>query len=194
MRVISGTYKGRNLRSIRDPRVRPATNRVRESIFNILQNRISLRGACVLDLFAGTGSLGFEALSRGATRVTFVDEWLGATKVIEENVKLLHCEEQCEVIKADVYKFLGHAEGQFDLIFIDPPYRLEGVANLPYRVFEQGLLSPSGLLIMEHTVRATIASDGSFSLILERTFGSTRVSFFAPLQPKSGEQPTTQRD
>src|SRR3990170_248375 len=99
MRVISGTYKGRVLRTVRDQRVRPATDRVKESIFNILQNRIDLHGAHVLDLFAGSGSLGFEALSRGAAEVVFVDEWQGATRIIEENIKLLQCDDRCDVVK-----------------------------------------------------------------------------------------------
>lgn len=192
MRVISGTYKGRTLKSVRDPRLRPAADRVRESIFNVLQNRLSLRGARVLDLFAGSGSLGFEALSRGAALVVFVDEWQGATKVIEENSKLLHCEDRCEIIKADVYKFLRHAEGLYDLVFVDPPYRLESAPDLPHRIVERGLLSPPGLIIMEHAARTKIESDGSFSLISERTFGGTKVSFFSSIKTKSAKSPTAQ--
>jgi len=181
------------MKSVRDPHVRPAAERVRESIFNILQNRLSLRGAHVLDLFAGSGSLGFEALSRGAAWVVFVDEWQGATKVIEENSRLLHCEDRCEIIKADVYKFLRHAEGQYDLVFVDPPYRLESAPDLPHKIVERGLLSPSGLIIMEHAARTKIKSDGSFSLIAERTFGGTKVSFFSSFcNTKSVKSPRSQ--
>ena len=190
MRVISGTYKGRTLKSVRDPRLRPAADRVRESIFNILQNRLSLRGARVLDLFAGSGSLGFEALSRGAARVVFVDDWQGATKVIEENSSLLQCEDRCEIIKADVYRFLRHAEGQYDLVFVDPPYRLQSAPDLPHKILEKGLLSPLGLIIMEHAARTKIPTNGTFSLVSERTFGSTTVSFFSALNNKSAESPT----
>jgi 16S rRNA (guanine(966)-N(2))-methyltransferase RsmD len=165
---------------------------VRESIFNILQNRLSLRGAQVLDLFAGSGSLGFEALSRGAARVVFVDDWQGATKVIEENSKLLHCEDRCEIIKADVYRFLRHAQGQYDLVFVDPPYRLESAPDLPHKILEEGLLSPAGLIIMEHATRTNIPTNGSFSLLSERTFGSTTVSFFSSINTNSVEPPTAQ--
>jgi 16S rRNA (guanine966-N2)-methyltransferase len=192
MRVISGTYKGRNLKSVRDPRIRPATDRVKESIFNILQNRFNVRRARVLDLFAGSGSLGFEALSRGAAEVVFVDEWLSATRIIEQNIKLLQCGDRCEVIKADVLKFLRHADGRYDLIFVDPPYQLEGAPDLPQRIFERGLLSPSGFLIMEHSVRTRIEPSESLQLILEREFGGTKVSFFAPSQPNSLDESTTQ--
>ena len=179
MRVISGTYKGRILRSVRDPRVRPAADRVKESIFNVLQNRIDLCGARVLDLFAGSGSLGFEALSRGAGSVVFVDEWKGAIEVIEENMKLLHCDDRCEVIKLDVYKFLRNTEEQYDLVFVDPPYRSENVADLPNRIFAFGLVSPNGILIMEHVARLKLGPSDDFHLLLQRTFGSTVVSFFS---------------
>jgi 16S rRNA (guanine966-N2)-methyltransferase len=192
MRVISGTYKGRNLRSVRDPRVRPATDRVKESIFNVLQNRINVRGARVLDLFAGSGSLGFEALSRGAAEVAFVEEWHAATSVIEQNIKLLQCGDRCKVIKADVFKFLRHANGRYDLIFVDPPYRLESAPDLPRSIFDQGLLSPSGFLIMEHSVHTIIKPSECLQLVLEREFGETKVSFFASPQPNSVEASITQ--
>jgi 16S rRNA (guanine(966)-N(2))-methyltransferase RsmD len=164
---------------------------VRESIFNILQNRINLHGARVLDLFAGSGSLGFEALSRGASEVIFVDEWLGATKVIEENIELLQCGDRCDVIKADVFRFLRHADGRYELIFVDPPYLLERTPELPRMVLERGLLSRSGILIMEHATRTSINPGEGLQLMLERDFGATRVSFFAPPQPGSVEPPTT---
>jgi 16S rRNA (guanine966-N2)-methyltransferase len=191
MRVISGTYKGRNLRSVRDPRIRPATDRVKESIFNILQNRFNVRGARVLDLFAGSGNLGFEALSRGAVEVVFVDEWQTAARIIEQNIKLLQCGDRCEVIKADVFGFLRHADGCYDLIFVDPPYRLNGAPELPHRIFERGLLSSNGFLIMEHSVHTRITPSESLQLVLEREFGGTKVSFFAPSQPNSLDASTT---
>lgn len=179
MRVISGTYRGRILRSVRNPRVRPATDRVKESIFNILQNRIDLRRVRVLDLFAGSGSLGFEALSRGAVSVVFVDEWKGAIEVIEENMKVLHCEDRCEVIKLDVYKFLRNTEEQYDLVFVDPPYRSANAADLPSRIFGCRLVSTTGLLIMEHVARLKFGPSDGFQLLFQRTFGSTVVSFFS---------------
>ncbi|MEK6572106.1 MAG: 16S rRNA (guanine(966)-N(2))-methyltransferase RsmD [Bacteroidota bacterium] len=191
MRVISGTYKGRILRSVRDPRVRPATDRVKESIFNILQNRFDIRGARVLDLFAGSGSLGFEALSRGAAEVVFVDEWQGATMAIEENIKLLLCQDRCQVIKADVYKFLRHADRQYDLVFVDPPYRLENAVDLPRRIFDRSLAAPSGFVIMEHAARVGVEPSDGFELLLERTFGNTKVSFFMAAQSTAAPRSTT---
>ncbi len=181
MRVISGTYKGRLLKSVRDPRIRPAASRVKESIFNILQNRVDLHGARVLDLFAGSGSLGIEALSRGAAMAVFVDEWDKAVRAIEENAKLLQCLDRCIVIKSDVYKFLRRAEGQYDLVFVDPPYRQEEALELPERIFGKGLVVPEGMLIMEHAARMEVQTDSHFTLALERTFGTTVVSFFTPM-------------
>jgi 16S rRNA (guanine966-N2)-methyltransferase len=190
MRIISGTYKGRTLKSVRDPRLRPAADRVRESIFNILQNRLRLRGARVLDLFAGSGSLGFEALSRGAAQAVFVDDWQEATKVIEENSRLLRCEDRCHIVKTDVHRFLSNAEGQYDLIFVDPPYRLESASDLPHKIVEKGLLSPPGLIIMEHASRTKITTNTNLSLLSERTFGNTTVSFFSAVNSNSAESPT----
>jgi 16S rRNA (guanine966-N2)-methyltransferase len=185
MRIISGTYKGRVLRSVHDPRIRPATDRVKETIFNVLQNRVDLRGARVLDLFAGSGSLGFEALSRGAARVTFVDDWNKSVKAIEENARLLQCTDRCETIKQDVYKFLSRADGQFDLVFVDPPYKQEEALDLPDRIFEKGLVAPAGILIMEHTSHTKLHPDTHFKVALERTFGTTVVSFFTPTATNS---------
>jgi 16S rRNA (guanine966-N2)-methyltransferase len=159
--------------------VRPATDRVKEAVFNILQNRLNLHGASVLDLFAGSGSLGFEALSRGAARVVFVDDWNGAVRAIQENIALLHCEEQCEVVKSDVYRFLNRAVGEYDLIFVDPPYRLEGAAELPERIIVRGLVAPAGLLVMEHSARLRFDAGRMSSKVLERTFGGTMITMFA---------------
>ena len=181
MRVISGTHKGRVLKSVRDPRIRPATDRVKESIFNILQNRLDLRGARVLDLFAGSGSLGFEALSRGAAKVIFVDDWEKAVEAIKENATFLQCTNRCETIKQDVYQFLSRADGQFDLVFLDPPYKQEESLQLPARIFDKGLVAPAGMLVMERAARMKISPDLHFALALERTFGTTVVSFFKPI-------------
>jgi len=176
VRIIAGAYKGRILKSVQDPRLRPATDRVKEAIFNILQNRLDLRGARVLDLFAGSGSLGFEAISRGASLAVFVDDWQGAVKTIEANARLLHCEDRSTVIKADVHKFLSRAKDEFDLVFVDPPYDLEASEILPLRIFQRGLVSRNGILIMEHRAKLRIETTEGIECLLTRTFGNTAVS------------------
>ncbi len=179
MRIITGIYKGRSLSTVKDNSVRPATDRVKGSIFNMLQNRLDLHGALVLDLFAGSGSLGFEALSRGAERVTFVDDQKAALDSLESNAESLGCTDQCEIIEDDAMTFLRRgATRQYDLIFADPPYVWEGISTLPTEIITRGLLQKSGLLIIEHAKQAVFAPSGAYAPPLCREFGNTRVSFF----------------
>ena len=179
MRIITGIYKGRTLTTVKDNSVRPATDRVKGSIFNMLQNRIDLNGALVLDLFAGSGSLGFEALSRGAERVTFVDDQKSALDSLERNAESLGCTDQCEIIEEDAMTFLRRAGARrFDLIFADPPYAWDAIATLPAEIIARGLLQRSGLLIIEHSKQAAFAPSDAFAAPLTREFGNTRVSFF----------------
>lgn len=183
MRVIAGRYKGRILRSVKDQSVRPATDRVKESIFNILQNRLDLRGTKVLDLFAGSGSLGFEALSRGAANVVFVENSIKSIRSIKENINRLQCEVQCEVVKMEAQKFLSTLDETFDLIFADPPYEFSGAENLPHRIFQRRLVVPHGYVIMEHRARLSFTLEETFEFVLHRKFGNTVVSFFTPKSP-----------
>lgn len=120
MRVITGTARGRKLKDLPGLDTRPTTDRVKEGIFNIIQ--FDIEGRRVLDLFAGTGQLGIEALSRGAAAATFIDQRKEAAAVIKENVKLTGFSGQARVINGDALQFLASAAERFDLIFVDPPY------------------------------------------------------------------------
>src|SRR5512144_1276829 len=115
MRVITGLYKGRILKTVKDLSVRPATDRVKKTLFDMLTNRVVLEGASVLDLFAGSGSLGIEALSRGATHVTFVETNADALGFIERNLEELGCENTTEVLCQDAMQFLRRSQEHFDL-------------------------------------------------------------------------------
>lgn len=179
MRVIAGRYGGRRLASARKVDVRPATDRVRETIFNILQNRLSLRGATVLDVFAGTGSLGIEAISRGATNAVFVDNSERALKLLRLNISQLGCDEACTVVKADALHFVERCQEQFDLIFVDPPYAYEATTQFPELIFSRHLLKKNGFLIIEHSRKTSFAESSLFRRVLSREFGQTVVSFFA---------------
>jgi 16S rRNA (guanine(966)-N(2))-methyltransferase RsmD len=177
MRIITGIYKGRTLQTVRDNSVRPATDRVKGTIFNVLQNRLDLNGARVLDLFAGSGSLGFEALSRGAAHVTFVDLQRSALAMIERNAEALGCIEECDIFEDDAHSFLRRAPAPFDLIFADPPYAWEGIGMLPSDILAAGLLRKQGFLIIEHSKQAAFAPGGSYEVAVCKEFGNTRVSF-----------------
>ena len=117
MRVITGSARGRKLKTPQDQRIRPTADNVKEALFNILQ--FAIEGRRVLDLFAGTGQLGLECLSRGAREVVFVDESPEALRLVKENLRL--CGLQGTVLRQDALRYLPTA-GRFDLIFVDPPY------------------------------------------------------------------------
>ncbi|MFA5405170.1 MAG: RsmD family RNA methyltransferase, partial [Ignavibacteria bacterium] len=122
MRIISGIYKGRTLKSpsVKND-IRPTTDRARETLFNILSNRIDFENKICLDLFCGTGSFGLEFISRGGSKCTFVDS---DTKVIKDNVLLLDINERTSIIRNDAIKYLlSCKENKFDIVFADPPYR-----------------------------------------------------------------------
>ena len=184
MRIIAGKYKGRLLQMPQGGDVRPATGRVKGTIFNMLQNRLNLIDAEVLDLFAGSGSLGFEALSRGAANVTFVESTASVLKTLEKNAAALGCVDDCEFLRSSAEDFLLHARGSFDLIFADPPYAYAETARMPASIFERNLLKPEGFLIIEHTKQTSFAASALYLQAERRTFGSTIVSFFVHHPPQ----------
>ena len=120
MRVITGTARGRRLKELPGLATRPTTDKVKESLFNIVQ--FDIEGRKVLDLFGGTGQLGIEALSRGAEHVTFVDLSKAAAGVIRENVKACGFSERAQVLQGDALAFLSGCREKFGLVFLDPPY------------------------------------------------------------------------
>ena len=178
MRIIAGIYKGRLLASVRDASVRPATDRVKGSVFNMLQNRLNLNDANVLDLFAGSGSLGFEALSRGAGHVVFVEMTKPSSQVIESNARKLGCAGQCEVLQLNCLDFISRAHGSYDLIFADPPYAFAETDKIPWLIFSRGLLNEGGILTIEHTRRTQFHDDTLYERSVHKKFGATEISFF----------------
>lgn len=180
MRIITGKLKGRVLVSVPDKSVRPATDRVKGTIFNVLQSRLDLRGARVLDLFAGSGSLGFEALSRGAAYVRFVDDQSRSLDIIERNAAALGLLDQCDIIQDDAIAHVQRSNDQFSLIFADPPYAFEGLAEIPGLVMKGRLLMKDGFLIIEHKKQTVIPSSPNYLVAVQKEFGNTRVSFITP--------------
>jgi 16S rRNA (guanine966-N2)-methyltransferase len=179
VRIITGIYKGRRLLSVPDKSIRPATDRVKGSIFNALQNRLALNGARVLDLFAGSGGLGLEALSRGAGSVTFVDDSRVALDIVRKNALNLDCLDACTLVCDDAFSFVAHEPGEFDLIFADPPYASEQTGLLPGAVFGHKLLERSGFLIIEHAKRVSFDASPLYRAAVQKEFGATRITFFA---------------
>lgn len=181
MRIIGGTLKGKPLRTCRGLFLRPTSGKLRETLFNILAP--CLTGGAVLDLFAGTGSLGIEALSRGMDRAVFVEKNPRVISVLHRNIAACDLESQTEVLGCTVSKglnILSLRKDQFSTIFLDPPYRGDLIEKTLCALSKANLLEKSGLIIVEHSARAAIeASYGALKLDDRRQYGQTAISFFA---------------
>lgn len=144
MRVITGTARGRRLRTPENYDIRPTTDNVKESVFNIIQ--FDIEGRRVLDLFAGTGQLGIECLSRGAAEAVFIDENTAAVKIVKENLKT--CGFTAAVLQQDALSYLRHC-GKFDLIFVDPPYDSRLYESVLGTINSVDILSDGGIILCE---------------------------------------------
>ena len=178
MRIISGTLKGRRFEMPSDGwKTRPTTDIAREGLFNILQHSIDLEGIAVLDLFAGSGSVGYEFISRGADKVTFVEKFGACINFIKKNLKHFEIESHAEIAKSDVFQFLQKSEKEsYDIIFADPPYADHEMMQIPILVFEKKLLKNEGLLIIEHDERHNFEKHPNFAFL--RKYGQSQFSFF----------------
>jgi 16S rRNA (guanine966-N2)-methyltransferase len=177
VRVIAGTYGGRSLKAPPGENTRPTSDRVRESLFSILGTRI--RDAEVLDLFAGSGALGLEALSRGAGGVTFVDDAQPAIKAIKANLQALSA--AATVRRSDALRFLVQAAqsaAQYDLVFLDPPYRHAERLARPLSEALPAVLAPGAVVVAESDRRAPLALD--LALNDERRYGDTLIRIYGP--------------
>lgn len=148
MRVITGSARGRRLRELEGMETRPTTDRVKEGLFNVLQ--CDIEGRRVLDLFAGTGQLGIECLSRGAASAVFVDRRADAVKLVRENLSVTGLQDRARVVRGDSMEYLRTLREKFDLVFLDPPYQagllepaLEALAGFD-------ILNPHGIIVAEH--------------------------------------------
>lgn len=175
MRIIAGTLRRRQLKAPKGQITRPTTDRVKESLFNMLTSRFDFEQSDVLDLFAGTGSLGFEAISRGATSVTFVEQNAKVMKCCRGNARQLEVEDTCVFFQTDAVSFLRSYKGPpFDVVFADPPYELEALPRLPDRVMP--FVAPHGIFALEHD-QSNNYEDHPL-LETSRAYGRTIVSIF----------------
>lgn len=147
MRVIAGMAKGHSLKAPKGNKTRPTSDRIREALFNILQNVV--HDASILDLFAGTGALGIEALSRGAKRATFVESWSAAYQCIISNLAATKLTEFAEVVHDDAFAFLNSCQDKYDIIFIDPPYQKNFAEEALKTIGQKSLLTADGLVVVE---------------------------------------------
>ncbi len=175
MRIISGIYGGRRLSPPKNITARPTTDFAKESLFNLLNNRLDFEGIDVLDLFAGTGGIGIECVSRGAREVTAVE-----IAHVQQNWIISCCRQlgikNLSVIRGDVFKFLSACRTKYDLIFADPPYALDELPTLPDVILERGILKEDGWLVIEHGKDTDFTSHPRH--VETRTYGSVHFSFF----------------
>lgn len=179
MRLTGGRLARRPIEAPKGDRTRPTSDRVREALFSMLGSRLDLGGARVLDLFAGSGALGLEALSRGAAHATFVERHGPTLAVARANAQALGVAEAAAFVRADVFGLLDRTTGgSFDLVLADPPYALAELPTLPALVRPR--LAPGGLLVLEHDTRHGF--DGAPGHVLSRAYGGTVVSLFGGVE------------
>jgi len=181
VRIISGQARGKQLASVQGIEIRPTSDRVREALFSSLTSRLgSFDGMEVLDLFAGTGALGLEALSRGAAHGCFVDSGRQAQKLIHTNSAHCAMAQRCQLIALPVERALDKLRGKFDLIFLDPPYRKGLVDTTITKISQLDLLKPHGLICAEEDKATEVQQAlGRYQRIDLKTYGSTALHLFA---------------
>lgn len=183
MRIVAGRLKGRTLADPKDAALRPTSDKVRQAIFNIIEHapftaEFALEGARVIDLFAGTGALGLEALSRGAKFCLFVEEAADSRAIIRENVEALGLTGVSKIWRRDAAN-LGPLDtlAPFDLAFLDPPYRKGLIAPTLAGLAKGGWLNPNALVMAEAAEYETIPPVEGYELLDDRSYGDTRIAF-----------------
>lgn len=186
MRIVGGSARGRTILGPKDAKtIRPTADRVRETLFNVLGQ--SLEGLTVLDLYAGTGALGLESVSRGADRAVLVDSGREALGLCRANLEALGFKDRVEVLASPVTRALGLLGGRgerFSIIFADPPYAAEVVTELLDGISTHGLLADEGVIVLEHAKREPAPeAHAGFERFDQRKFGDTLVSLYRRTVP-----------
>ena len=185
MRIITGEFKGRKLEPPEDYNVRPTTDKVKEAVFDILMNDIY--GSICIDLFAGSGSLGLEALSRGAEKCYFCDSDRNSIRLIKRNIAIVGAKDRSVVLTGDYKKCLRKISDKADIVFIDPPYDSGLYEPSLSQIEILDLLSDDGIIITEHDSRLDMPEEvAGFTRIKEKKYGRTVLSIYGKRQ---GEEP-----
>ena len=182
MRIISGKFRGRKLIKFNKEGIKPTTDKMRESIFNIVisylkinekKNNLPLENFNVLDIFAGTGALGLEAISRGAEKVTFIEKTRDNLRVLYKNTDLLEIKEKVKIIKKSI-RNVKKIEGQFDLIFMDPPYQMDLIIKKTLKkVLDFKIIKKKTVIVLEHAKKKKIVIPKEYEIIKEKNYGNS---------------------
>ncbi len=173
IRIIAGKYGGRTIEGSGTSRTHPMSERIRNAIFNMLIDTIE--GATVLDAFAGSGSLGLEAVSRGATSAVLVDRDRVAQKIIEKNIQTLQAGDKVKLVKAPVASWLETTEEQFDIIFADPPYHDLQLSTV-FRLIR--LLKPNGLMVLSYISTREVPTGLGVVVVDNRSYGNAAIALY----------------
>ena len=181
MRIISGNFKGRKILTPNDIKTRPLKDLTKESIFNILKHsnkfNVEIKNSVVLDLFAGVGSFGIECLSNEAKYVTFVENYNGVLPILKKNLSNLKLDKKYEIIEQNIFTGLKLAKSNYDIIFLDPPYKDRNISELIDKIFEINLLSKSGIIITHRNKNIKDKYSKNFRILEEKTYGISKILF-----------------
>ena len=184
MRIISGIFKGRKIDYLKNHTTRPLKDSVKESIFNILIHsdaiNVKLDRSNVLDLYSGVGSFGIECISRGAQKVTFIENYKEAIDVLKKNLQKLDCLEKSRIIERDCFDIFDSQkifDEKFDRIFLDPPYKEKDLKNLLDSLLNYNILNTNGIIIIHRHVNQIDNFPKSFQIIEEKKYGISKIIF-----------------
>ena len=173
MRIIAGKHRGRVLKEFKGREIRPTADRAKEAIFNILQTEIP--GSAFLDLFCGTGNMGIEAISRGASKVVMVDSSKESVALANENLKMI--KEDADIVCVDALTYVLSARGKFDIIFLDPPYNVDATPVLE-AIANSGILAEDGVVIYEHSEDFKVGEIECLDHLNTRKYGIAHFEFY----------------
>ena len=185
MRIISGQFKGKKLLEPIDKKTRPLKDLVKESLFNIIKHskklNIDLEKSNVLDLFAGVGSFGLEALSRGAKDVLFIENYNEVVKVLKKNIENLDLNKKCDVLEKDIMKDFNFKElnKSFDIIYLDPPFKEKNINLLIMKINKSNILKTNGIIILHRHKDENDQFIDEFNIVEEKQYGISKIIFLS---------------
>ena len=184
MRIISGKFRGKKINLPKDKTTRPLRDLVKEALFNVIDHskkiNIGLENSVILDLFSGSGSFGLEAISRGAKKCLFVENYPSALLSLDKNIKNLNCQENTHISKLDCFKFiedLQKDELRLDIIFLDPPYREERLNFIIEKILKKKILNKNGIIIIHRHKKDNIKLTKKLNIIDLRLYGISKIIF-----------------
>jgi len=179
MRIIAGKFKGRVIKFPNSKLVRPTTDKVKESLFNFLVHKIDFSGIKVCDVYAGSGSLGLEALSRGAEAIHFVEKDFHVSKMLQENISFLNAEENCKIFRMEAIRFSKLSEHEsYDLIFADPPFFKNDIHLVIKNILEKDLLNKDGIMLVERSIQTKGEDQKAFACEAFKKMGDSLIYLF----------------